>query len=79
MIICRANNPDTIVYNQCVNLLLQHAIKSSCGEDPGPLRSIHRDFTIRETLPPMPKPGEVDFIYGGVSVTGDLFNSSLSV
>lgn len=55
------NHPETTVYNQCSNLLLDHAIASYEGKNPPPLLSI-RD---KKPLPPMPRPGEVDFIYGG--------------
>ncbi|KII89181.1 hypothetical protein PLICRDRAFT_160365 [Plicaturopsis crispa FD-325 SS-3] len=57
----QTNHPRTRVYNQCSNLLLQHAIDTAEGKKPMPLTTEHGDVT----LPPMPKPGEVDFIYGG--------------
>ncbi|KAH7909914.1 S-adenosyl-L-methionine-dependent methyltransferase [Hygrophoropsis aurantiaca] len=56
-----ANHPGTIVYNQCTNELLQHAIDTRDGKHPPALRSVDG----KTKLPPMPKPGEVDFIYGG--------------
>ena len=58
----RHNHPRTIVYNQCTNLCLQHAIDTLDGKPSRPLFSIGD----KKQLPPMPKPGEVDFIYGGV-------------
>ncbi|KAH7923467.1 S-adenosyl-L-methionine-dependent methyltransferase [Leucogyrophana mollusca] len=56
-----ANHPDTIVYNQCTNALLQHDLDLRDGKNPPALRSKHGN----EKLPPLPKPGDVDFIYGG--------------
>ncbi|OBZ65761.1 Acetolactate synthase, mitochondrial [Grifola frondosa] len=58
-----ANHPHVIVYNQCTNLLLQHAINTFEGKKPKPLKSLQADHEV--VLPPMPKKGEVDFIYGG--------------
>ncbi|KAH7889609.1 S-adenosyl-L-methionine-dependent methyltransferase [Phlebopus sp. FC_14] len=55
------NHPETIVYNQCTNLCLQHAIDTHHGKNPKPLCSLDHN----KVLPPMPKQGEVDFIYGG--------------
>ncbi|KAL4067750.1 hypothetical protein V8B97DRAFT_1915370 [Scleroderma yunnanense] len=55
------NHPGTIVYNQCTNLCLQHAIDTVDGKSTRPLFSIGEN----RQLPPMPKQGEVDFIYGG--------------
>ncbi|KAI0929230.1 hypothetical protein AcW1_006224 [Taiwanofungus camphoratus] len=57
------NHPETVVYNQDTNLLLQYAIDDFEGKKPKPLMSLRND--IREELAPMPKQGEVDFIYGG--------------
>ncbi|KAI8989795.1 S-adenosyl-L-methionine-dependent methyltransferase [Trametes punicea] len=59
----RANHPHAIVYNQCSNKLLEHAIHTAKGLSPKPLRSL--DGAECMELPPMPQPGEVDFIYGG--------------
>ncbi|KAA1469421.1 S-adenosyl-L-methionine-dependent methyltransferase [Dentipellis sp. KUC8613] len=59
----KRNHPDITVYNQCCNLLLQHAVETYEGKDCPPLVSLHDGKTI---LPPMPQPGEVDFIYGGL-------------
>ena len=56
------NHPHTTVYNGDVNVLLKHAIETSLGKHPRPLRTVE-DIDI----PPMPKQGEVDFIYGGTS------------
>lgn len=60
-VLCRRNHPDTIVYNQCTNLCLQHAIDTQENKRPKPLLSLDD----KKSLPPMPKPGEVDFVYGG--------------
>lgn len=60
---CRANHPDTIVYSQCSNKLLEHAIGLAQDSTLPPLRSL--DPEVSECLPPLPQPGEVDFIYGG--------------
>lgn len=70
----RANHRETVVFNQCSNLLLQHAIDTHDGKKPEPLRSLHDGKTA---LPPMPRPGDVDFVYGGVSEF-HLFGISLS-
>ncbi|KAI0672839.1 S-adenosyl-L-methionine-dependent methyltransferase [Trametes maxima] len=59
----QANHPTAIVYNQCSNKLLNHAIQTHKGFPPEPLQSL--DSTASSTLPPMPQPGEVDFIFGG--------------
>ncbi|KAG1724751.1 S-adenosyl-L-methionine-dependent methyltransferase [Suillus paluster] len=55
------NHPNVTVYNQCTNVCLQHALDVAEGKNPRPLRSLGD----KTPLPPMPKPGEVDFIYGG--------------
>ncbi|KAF9246401.1 hypothetical protein BU15DRAFT_70495 [Melanogaster broomeanus] len=55
------NHPNSIVYNQCTNLCLQHAIDTLEHKNPKPLLSLDSN----KPLPPMPKQGEVDFIYGG--------------
>lgn len=60
-VLCRRNHPKTIVYNQCTNLCLQHAIDTLENKKPKPLLSLDD----KKPLPPMPKPGDVDFIYGG--------------
>lgn len=44
-------------------MLLQHAIDTHDGKLRDPLRSL-RDRKV--ALPAMPKPGEVDFVYGGM-------------
>lgn len=49
------------VYNQCTNVCLQHAIDVADGKNPRPLQALGD----KKRLPSMPKPGEVDFIYGG--------------
>ncbi|KAI0373036.1 S-adenosyl-L-methionine-dependent methyltransferase [Pilatotrama ljubarskyi] len=58
----KANHPGTIVYNQCTNKLLEHAIQRAKGYPPRPLKSLDDG---EGELPPMPEPGDVDFIYGG--------------
>ena len=60
-VLCRRNHPETIVYNQCTNLCLQHAIDTLENKKPKPLLSLDD----KKPLPPMPKPGDVDFVYGG--------------
>ncbi len=56
------NHPHTKVYNGDVNMLLKHAIETSQGKRPKPLTTVEG-----LAMPPMPKRGEVDFIYGGAS------------
>ncbi len=65
MLTYRANHPETVVYNQCVNACLKHAVDTEEGKSPEPLPSLNK--RVREKLPPMPKPGEVYFIYGGAA------------
>lgn len=58
----RHNKQHTKVYNQDCNLLLEHAIQVHDGKNPPPLRSLDDG----EPLPPLPKPGRVDLICGGM-------------
>ncbi|THH29585.1 hypothetical protein EUX98_g4594 [Antrodiella citrinella] len=58
-----ANHKNTVVYNQCSNALLAHAILSFEGKKPSPLTSLNK--ADPKELPSMPMPGEVDFIFGG--------------
>ncbi|KAG0701495.1 hypothetical protein DFH29DRAFT_1000139 [Suillus ampliporus] len=57
----KQNHPNVTVYNQCTNVCLQHALDVAEGKNPRPLQSLGDN----KRLPAMPKPGEVDFIYGG--------------
>ncbi|KAL6300510.1 S-adenosyl-L-methionine-dependent methyltransferase [Sparassis latifolia] len=58
------NHPGAIIYNQCTNLLLRHAIDTAEGKEREPLKDL-RPGDSAMSLPPMPKRGEVDFVYGG--------------
>ncbi|CAL1705539.1 unnamed protein product [Somion occarium] len=58
----QANHPETLVYNHSSNLLLKYAMDTFEGRNSKPLFSLHKE---PEELPPMPMPGEVDFICGG--------------
>lgn len=63
VIFSRRNSPKTIVYNQCVNELLRYAVKSHHGilkEDEVP-----KDLYDNSTLPPPPRPGDIDVITAG--------------
>ncbi|KAJ2006900.1 hypothetical protein GGI04_001720 [Coemansia thaxteri] len=60
------NHPDAQVYNQCSNLLLDSAIRTHRGETIKPLVN---QFDGKQ-LPPMPQPGDVDFIYCGPPCQG---------
>ncbi|KAJ2813882.1 hypothetical protein H4S07_000336 [Coemansia furcata] len=60
------NHPDAQVYNECSNLLLDSAIRAHRGETVKPLIN---KFDAKE-LPPMPQPGDVDFIYCGPPCQG---------
>ncbi|KAJ1935522.1 hypothetical protein FBU59_005358, partial [Linderina macrospora] len=60
------NHPHTQVYNQCSNLLLDSAIKARHGIEMEPLINKFND----KQLPPMPQPGDVDFIYCGPPCQG---------
>ncbi len=64
--LCRANHPHATVYNQCSNLLLKHAIEEFGGQKPKALSSL--DMKNSHKLSSMPMPGDVDFIYGGMSI-----------
>ncbi|KZV73358.1 S-adenosyl-L-methionine-dependent methyltransferase [Peniophora sp. CONT] len=57
-----ANHPDAIIYNQDCNKVLQHNLDLLEGKEPEPLRSLGKD---QAELPPLPKRGEVDIIFGG--------------
>ncbi|KAI9510780.1 S-adenosyl-L-methionine-dependent methyltransferase [Russula earlei] len=59
----RLNSPNTVVYNQCVNVLLRYAVKSYRGileED-----DIPNDILNKTRLPPPPRPGDIDVITAG--------------
>ncbi|KAJ2788061.1 hypothetical protein GGI15_000236 [Coemansia interrupta] len=60
------NHPEAQVYNQCSNLLLDSAIKNNAGI---PTKPLINKFNQKE-LPPMPQPGDVDFIYCGPPCQG---------
>jgi DNA (cytosine-5)-methyltransferase 1 len=60
----RQNHKGTTVYNVDTSEALQNAIDQESGKVALPLRNLH-DNTL---LPPMPRRGEVDFIYGGLSL-----------
>ncbi|KAJ1947363.1 hypothetical protein EC988_005428, partial [Linderina pennispora] len=60
------NHPHAQVYNQCSNLLLDSAIKAHHGIQTEPLINKFND----KPLPPMPQPGDVDFIYCGPPCQG---------
>jgi DNA (cytosine-5)-methyltransferase 1 len=57
----RQNSPDTIVYNQCVNVVLRWVIKVHEGHQ------VDRPKTIdgKEELPPPFKPGDFDVVIAG--------------
>ena len=59
----RANHAKTQVYNQSVNACLQHVVATEEGDCPTPLASKNR--RAKGYLPPLPRPGEVDIIFGG--------------
>ncbi|KAF8899291.1 S-adenosyl-L-methionine-dependent methyltransferase [Infundibulicybe gibba] len=59
----KKNSPDTIVYNQCANIILRHAIKSHQGlhtETPKQL------FDLKTPIPVPPMPGEIDLLVSGL-------------
>jgi hypothetical protein len=56
----KRNFPSAKVYNHDANVLLRRAIEEHLGTANGVL-----DDVCGNKLPCMPKPGEVDFIYGG--------------
>ena len=64
------------MYNQDSNVLLRHAIQTFEGKEPPPLKS--RSEKKQKELPPMPIPGEVDFIFGGM-YSGIIWNVLLKI
>jgi DNA (cytosine-5)-methyltransferase 1 len=56
---CLRKNSNAIIYNQCANCLLEHAVKSAKGQ-PQKLLSIEEKI-----LPPILKPGDIDCIVTG--------------
>ncbi|EKM55273.1 uncharacterized protein PHACADRAFT_184086 [Phanerochaete carnosa HHB-10118-sp] len=60
-----ANNPRCTVYTQCSNVLLRHAIETQQAPRSRPRQVASLNHKDKDALPPMPKPGEVDFICGG--------------
>jgi DNA (cytosine-5)-methyltransferase 1 len=57
----RRNSPETVVYNNCANVVLRYALKSHEKhelEAPKDIRGI-------KTLPAPPVPGEIDIIMAG--------------
>ncbi|KAI0066707.1 S-adenosyl-L-methionine-dependent methyltransferase [Artomyces pyxidatus] len=59
----RKNSPDTIVYNQCANVVLCYAVKQSMGILPDD--DIPMDILGAAPLPSLPKPGDIDIIVAG--------------
>lgn len=58
----RKNSPQTVVYNQCSNIVLEYAIKSDEGHKRDVPREIGRS---QQRLPDPPKPGSADVIVAG--------------
>lgn len=57
----RRNSPNTVVYNQCANLVLENAIKKARSIENSPkLLSIEG-----QELPDMIKPSDVDCVVAG--------------
>jgi hypothetical protein len=56
----KKNFPNTKVFNEDANILLDRAIRCEKGEELEPLYD-----SQGELVPDLPRPGEVDFIYGG--------------
>jgi hypothetical protein len=59
-LIYKKNFPNTEVFNVDANILLDRAIRHEKGEELEPLYD-----SQGELVPDLPRPGEVDFIYGG--------------
>lgn len=57
----RHNSPSTVVYNQCSNKVLEHAVKRAC-DIPSTLYSLEGED---EELPPPPNKGDIDCIISG--------------
>ncbi len=56
----KQNFPNTEVFNVDANILLDRAVRREKGEELEPLYD-----SQGELVPDLPRPGEVDFIYGG--------------
>jgi hypothetical protein len=59
--VSRRNSPNTIVYNQCVNIVLKYAVKRHNGHAMEAPLSIHDG----KRLPPPPAPGMIDILLAG--------------
>jgi hypothetical protein len=55
------NAPETVVYNQCSNIVLRYLIKSKEGHT----METPKDIPGRNPLPPPFKPEDIDCIIGG--------------
>jgi len=60
---CSRNSPDTIVYNQCANIILRYAIKSHEGHATEVPKQLIDD---KKKVPPPPKPGDIKVIVAGL-------------
>ncbi|KAF8640653.1 hypothetical protein AX17_000310 [Amanita inopinata Kibby_2008] len=56
------NSPNTIVHNQCANIILRYAIKKQEGHHPGVPKQIYDGRTL---VPDPPKPGDIKIIVAG--------------
>ncbi|EKM61513.1 uncharacterized protein PHACADRAFT_204683 [Phanerochaete carnosa HHB-10118-sp] len=64
----KRNSPDTTVYNQCANLVLEHAVKTvrlPGYQLPPEYKPILKSDPTLSPLPPPPKPGDIDCIVAG--------------
>jgi DNA (cytosine-5)-methyltransferase 1 len=60
--ICRCNFPETHVYNQCANTMLQHCLKQHGNHTTDPLKHLyHPEIGFPDPI----KPGDVDLIMAG--------------
>lgn len=64
----RRNSPETVVYNQCANRILEHAVKTVRIQGynlPRDYRPILQNDPTLSPLPPPPTPGDIDCIVAG--------------
>ncbi|KAJ3542763.1 hypothetical protein NM688_g5941 [Phlebia brevispora] len=71
----KANHPHATVYNQSSNACLKHAILTLEGRSPTSLYSCGQKSV---KLPPLPRPGDVDIIYGDVFFRNTLVANMMS-
>jgi len=62
-VFCSRNSTDTIIYNQCANIMLRYAIKLHEGHTPNTPKQL---FDINVEVPPPPAPGDIKVVVAGL-------------